>query len=735
MKTIASLILSAFTLSAFGVTALTTTDVAPGNSYVDPALAQSTDAPSFFNAFGLGSVVDTNGAGTAAALLVSNNIAASGTAANALHANAAGSAALSTNAINATNDANGHSITATYQTNGQPVTLGQLPSIPASLMTNLAVTVNGIMATGTVANAATVTGSQSNLIATALQPSATNGLETAAHAAATYYPTSNPSGFISSAPAYAFANTNLSAGIVITNGTQVFVGTNLPSSGGGVTTNYGVTNGVVLPVEAQLPSLNAYFTADELNYMTNGQAVSLIPDLSTNGKSFNCSGCTYDEKWNLHASVYFSGSALASNLNYFATPMQTNFTMFLVVRYTSATPVPSSMFGSGKFVFLTSGVSYLSSSTSMGQLNQKGAKWDLWEPAAGVLQVMAFSYDGTTLKTWMNGYPSLETSATITPPFGWSTNLAFGIVDGLGGGYNWVGYLSECSTFNTNLPAAQFNALYQYYLNKYGKTDPAIVLNGDSTTTGNNVSTQNGGPMQVLNYPGFEPVGIAGGGQNMTVFLNYQTNTAWTKFKRGGRSIAILLDALFNGADSASLAETETNVLKWVANVRAYGWLPMVCTPFSNVIADTNAACLRSSFNSWLQTQTGSFAVVDSSMNPNYGQNFCYTNTTWFPDGAVHESYMLFTNWVSLYLKPSIERALAVYPGSPAASYAVNSGRTNLTAATSFTTPNFQTGFVDTNYVAWLQNGVAVTTTKTTTNCTFNMTALTGNVDWSCTHP
>ena len=118
-----------------------------------------------------------------------------------------------------------------YMTNGQPVTLGQLPSIPASLTTNLAVTVTGIMATGAVASAAVVTGAQSNLITTALQPSATNGLETVAHAAATYYPTSNPSGFISSVPGYYV--TNNQTGVTLTG---TFSG-----NGGGLT-NVSVSN-------------------------------------------------------------------------------------------------------------------------------------------------------------------------------------------------------------------------------------------------------------------------------------------------------------------------------------------------------------------------------------------------------------------------------------------------------------------------------------------------------------
>jgi hypothetical protein len=46
-----------------------------------------------------------------------------------------------------------------------------------------------------------------------------------------YYPASNPSGYVTSATSYTFANTNLGAGVVVTNGTTVYVGTNAAASG------------------------------------------------------------------------------------------------------------------------------------------------------------------------------------------------------------------------------------------------------------------------------------------------------------------------------------------------------------------------------------------------------------------------------------------------------------------------------------------------------------------------
>ena len=79
--------------------------------------------------------LDTNGAGTAAALLMSNNIAASGTAANALYANSAGSAALATTAITASNLTAGAALALTNGFVTASITNG-LGGIPAGVVTN-----------------------------------------------------------------------------------------------------------------------------------------------------------------------------------------------------------------------------------------------------------------------------------------------------------------------------------------------------------------------------------------------------------------------------------------------------------------------------------------------------------------------------------------------------------------------------------------------------------------------
>jgi hypothetical protein len=69
----------------------------------------------------------------------------------------------------------------------------------------------------------------------------------------------------------------------------------------------------------------------------------------------------------------------------------------------------------------------------------------------------------------------------------------------------------------------------------------------------------------------------------------------------------------------------------------------------------------------------------------------------------------------------------------------VNQGTTNASVLTSFTAV-FTTPFADTNYTATESgNGFAVASSyvssKTTTNCVFNMTAATGLIDWIAIHP
>ncbi len=71
--------------------------------------------------------------------------------------------------------------------------------------------------------------------------------------------------------------------------------------------------------------------------------------------------------------------------------------------------------------------------------------------------------------------------------------------------------------------------------------------------------------------------------------------------------------------------------------------------------------------------------------------------------------------------------------------FQINQGTTNASVLTSFTAV-FQNAFSDTNYTATeTGNGFAIASSyvssKTTTNCVFNMTAATGLIDWIAIHP
>ena len=75
----------------------------------------------------------------------------------------------------------------------------------------------------------------------------------------------------------------------------------------------------------------------------------------------------------------------------------------------------------------------------------------------------------------------------------------------------------------------------------------------------------------------------------------------------------------------------------------------------------------------------------------------------------------------------------------PYATVKTQRGSTNVTALTSFKA-TFATAFADTNYTATaIGNGFALTScyvsSKTTTNCVFNMTSATGTIDWLAVRP
>ena len=280
------------TVFATDYTALST-NLGNGIYALTLAQAQAMFAPiGFTNALTNAAAFDTNGAASAVLTTVLNRETNGATPFNLQSATGLPESGV----VNLTADLAGKAAT------NAPVTLPQLPSIPASLTTNLAITVGAQMASSNYATLTQVSATNTaNLVLTTnLVQGATNGLETAAHAALTYYPTSNPSGFISSAPAYTFQNTNLNAGIVITNGWLVFVGTNLPASGGGVTTITNLNNATIdgapahnlmLPV---LMQLNKAFSGHGNVYVFDvGDSTTLGISSDMNGTNAKLNSAAY----------------------------------------------------------------------------------------------------------------------------------------------------------------------------------------------------------------------------------------------------------------------------------------------------------------------------------------------------------------------------------------------------------------------------------------------------------
>lgn len=137
--------------------------------------------------------------------------------------------------------------------------------------------------------------------------------------------------------------------------------------------------------------------------------------------------------------------------------------------------------------------------------------------------------------------------------------------------------------------------------------------------------------------------------------------------------------------------------------------------------------------------------TIDSSAGTNYPinvasaglslQNVKLTSSNTVPcifassgQTVTNEGYLAYN------VIPSVNITLTGQSPNPV----VNTGTTNATALSSFTA-TFTKQFVDTKYTAVaFGNGVALAaqsvSSKTTSNCVFNMTAATGNIDWIATH-
>ena len=149
----------------------------------------------------------------------------------------------------------------------------------------------------------------------------------------------------------------------------------------------------------------------------------------------------------------------------------------------------------------------------------------------------------------------------------------------------------------------------------------------------------------------------------------------------------------------------------------------------------------NSAYCFYLQTPTGSSTVNTANLGFN---SFTSITNNLFPG----QSWEIFdqlgsSSRVRLFIAGQYDATLCTTnrfsPVKIQGGFQINQGTTNAYALTSFTAV-FQNAFSDTNYTATeTGNGFAIASSyvssKTTTNCVFNMTSSTGLIDWIAIHP
>ena len=389
------------------------------------------------------------------------------------------------------------------------------------------------------------------------------------------------------------------------------------------------------------------------------------------GNDLHGHGATMDRQTSSgHASVFFNNAGILTNTPVVISPLTNTWTVFLVFRvhktpaYEQAFPLTFGTVFPPSFRLVSyAGLNNYNYPVWYGQISGL-AQFDdfFWSPQSpDKTYVYAATYNTNGFFDWFDGmqmFNSINLGTSVPNGIGLSNSMTIGSDFGML--CPWTGYISEVGLLSNSPPFDQIDKVNVALMQKYGLIKSATInISGDSLPTGG-LATTNNTPADIIGrlIPSANVTMTCYPGSTSVRDQQRASNWVGTASSAANRVDWQWID-LVNGNETwQTLA---TNVLIRAAMDHANGWKFVMTIPPSSLTADSTDNS-RSNFWVWATNNYNftNFAdqCVPFHIDPLVGNYFAYLNLSNYPADGIHWTNAPYQRCIPGYVVPALNNVL-----------------------------------------------------------------------------